>query len=272
MYQTYIQEQLESFLSFDEVPQSIAIFNISELEAKDLYSSLQPTFDKIKAKAKEKIEKEFEEKEKLYDEMLNESLRKRQEVQNKYRTLEYKYRDRPELKSEFMDWQTDELFTHTKETERINNIINNIPEETIQLTNDYDLVDFDVQQYYEVRQQMRKLEQTYELEQRHERRKALKTNLGLDLPETKEEIEHTKLHKYEVKRYFAKFAIAYNIQKKNKEGMSLDYLMEHLLCKEKVLSTMVWCVFCFESNNKWYSQAPEELKEFINNKCKIFSI
>jgi very-short-patch-repair endonuclease len=237
----YILQQVHYLASpRSDLPHSVLAFGVTESQTTSLFAKAKALFDKIKAVNNKRRSNELST---LIDWHAGPML-------DKYRNLMERYSDNPRQLQEIYQWESEAFQTEYK-------YIKNLPTPLRERTDEFELLDFDVREFYKVRKRHRELGDQADLEglqradhdpefARYYRKRDI-------------EIEYEETWDYIRDRLFPGYAFVHNISEPLDDGYSLEYLF-----KPFYEGQVNWSVICFEPNHDfWASQSSDNLKELL---------
>lgn len=244
----YILQQIHYLASPpSDLPHSILAFGVTEAQAESLFTKTKAVLDKIKAVNDKRRSSELSE---LIDWHAGPML-------DKYTDLRERYSDKPRLLSEI--YQSESEAFHTEY-----NYIKNISTPLRQRTDAFELVDFNVREFYRTRKRHVELREQADLEglQRAEH----DPEFARYYRKTQIEIEYEETWEYIRKRFYPSYAFVRNISEPLNDGYTLEYLF-----KPFYEGVVKWSVICFEPNHEfWAAQSSDTLKQLLYPNRTIF--
>lgn len=244
----YILEQIQYLASpQSELPRSVLAFGVTEDRAKILFAKTKTVFDKIKmVNAKHRTV----ELSGLVDSEAGALL-------DKYQNLRERYADKPEQLQEIYQWES-EAFSDEY------NRIKNLPTPLRERTNQFELLDFDVEKFYTVRKRHSGLRDLADMEGMQ--RAYNDAEFARRYRKTDLEVEYEETWDYIRDRLFPTYAFVHNISEPMNDGYSLEYLFRSF-CDQQAK----WSVICFEPNyDFWSAESSDTLKALLYPNRTIF--
>ena len=186
-----ILQQLQYLINpKSDLPHSVLLFGVTENMAKELYETVKNEFNKIKSFLQTKRNKEFNER-------FNQEGRY---ILEKYQDLRKRYNSNPELLKDIYNWESDAFSSEY-------NRINNIPTKLSNRLDDFNLIEFNVREFYLTRDRYFYLNET--LDFANLQRANYDEEFAMHYAKNEDEKEYEILWEFTKKRMFAQYAFVY---------------------------------------------------------------